>query len=389
MSRQTIILGATGSIGQQTLDILKSQEGFKLKAFTFDKNIDRAIDILDDFSSIELVGVKSEKIARELVRYSSVDLALGDKANVSVIKKFPHSLVVNALSGTSGIEPSFIALEAGSCLALANKETLVVAGELYSRLDEKIRKRVFPIDSEHSALQKLIGKQGQKEIKKLMITASGGSLRSIPLDQLSNVSVEQVLNHPTWKMGAKITVDSATMVNKAYEVIEAHILFGMPIENIEVVQHDESIVHAGVLYDDGCYVLESGPNDMRIPISYALNKLIRKEVKDSNPLNLPKVKSLHFNKIDEDRYPLFNFVLEAYKKGGTSMAIINKADEIAIEAFLVGKISYIDIEKVIKKTYNRCRISSVDSLDDIVYSLQLAEQEARNVVGILSKKENI
>lgn len=389
MIRQTIILGATGSIGQSTLDIIKNQEGFKLKAFTFDKNVDRASDILADFPSVELVGAKSEDAARELMHYSSTDIAFGDKANISVINEYPRSLVVNALSGTSGIEPSFLALAAGSCLALANKETLVVAGELYSKLDEKTKKRVFPIDSEHSALQKLVGRHGQKDIKKLMITASGGSLRNVPLEQLPYVTIDQVLNHPTWKMGAKITVDSATMVNKAYEVIEAHILFGIPLEDIEVVQHDESIVHAGVLYDDGCYVLESGPNDMRIPISFALNKLIRKEVKNVAPLDLSNVKSLHFGKIDSNRYPLFNFVLEAYKKGGTSMAIINKADEIAIEAFLAGRISYIDIETVIKKTYNRCRISSVDSLADIIYSLQLAEQEALSVVETLSKKENL
>ena len=266
---------------------------------------------------------------------------------------------------------------------MANKETIVVGGELFKKYCKQYDATIYPVDSEHSALYKLLSKFDKDEINKIVITASGGSLRNFDLSKLSKATINDVLNHPTWKMGAKITVDCATMINKAFEVIEASVLFNYPIDKIEVLMHDQSLIHAGLRTVDDSLVLESGPNDMRIPLAYALNGMKRIKVKDVSKLLLNENNPLTFRTFDEKRYPIFNFTLDAFKKGGTALAIINASDEIAVNAFLENKIKYTNIYDVIRQTFNRCRIAPVDYLEDIMYALKTAKDEALKVIESL------
>ena len=349
-----IILGATGSIGKQAISLIKDSQEYNLIGFTFDRNYKEALKILDEFPNVKAIGINDSKIASIIEeRYkNSLSIFKGEKANIELINCYKGTFVLNALSGISGIEPSFEAIKNKSILALANKETIVVGGELFKKYCKQYDATIYPVDSEHSALYKLLSKFDKDEINKIVITASGGSLRNFDLSKLSKATINDVLNHPTWKMGAKITVDCATMINKAFEVIEASVLFNYPIDKIEVLMHDQSLIHAGLRTVDDSLVLESGPNDMRIPLAYALNGMKRIKVKDVSKLLLNENNPLTFRTFNEKRYPIFNFTLDAFKKGGTALAIINASDEIAVNAFLENKIKYTNIYDVIRQTFN-------------------------------------
>lgn len=380
-----IILGATGSIGKQAISLIKDSQEYNLIGFTFDRNYKEALKILDEFPNVKAIGINDSKIASIIEeRYkNSLSIFKCEKANIELINCYKGTFVLNALSGISGIEPSFEAIKNKSILALANKETIVVGGELFKKYCKQYDATIYPVDSEHSALYKLLSKFDKDEINKIVITASGGSLRNFDLSKLSKATINDVLNHPTWKMGAKITVDCATMINKAFEVIEASVLFNYPIDKIEVLMHDQSLIHAGLRTVDDSLVLESGPNDMRIPLAYALNGMKRIKVKDVSKLLLNENNPLTFRTFDEKRYPIFNFTLDAFKKGGTALAIINASDEIAVNAFLENKIKYTNIYDVIRQTFNRCRIAPVDYLEDIMYALKTAKDEAIKVIESL------
>ena len=380
-----IILGATGSIGKQAISLIKDSQEYNLIGFTFDRNYKEALKILDEFPNVKAIGINDSKIASIIEeRYkNSLSIFKGEKANIELINCYKETFVLNALSGISGIKPSFEAIKNKSILALANKETIVVGGELFKKYCKQYDATIYPVDSEHSALYKLLSKFDKDEINKIVITASGGSLRNFDLSKLSKATINDVLNHPTWKMGAKITVDCATMINKAFEVIEASVLFNYPIDKIEVLMHDQSLIHAGLRTVDDSLVLESGPNDMRIPLAYALNGMKRIKVKDVSKLLLNENNPLTFRTFDEKRYPIFNFTLDAFKKGGTALAIINASDEIAVNAFLENKIKYTNIYDVIRQTFNRCRIAPVDYLEDIMYALKTAKDEAIKVIESL------
>lgn len=380
-----IILGATGSIGKQAISLIKDSQEYNLIGFTFDRNYKEALKILDEFPNVKAIGINDSKIASIIEeRYkNSLSIFKCEKANIELINCYKGTFVLNALSGISGIEPSFEAIKNKSILALANKETIVVGGELFKKYCKQYDATIYPVDSEHSALYKLLSKFDKDEINKIVITASGGSLRNFDLSKLSKATINDVLNHPTWKMGSKITVDCATMINKAFEVIEASVLFNYPIDKIEVLMHDQSLIHAGLRTVDDSLVLESGPNDMRIPLAYALNGMKRIKVKDVSKLLLNENNPLTFRTFDEKRYPIFNFTLDAFKKGGTALAIINASDEIAVNAFLENKIKYTNIYDVIRQTFNRCRIAPVDYLEDIMYALKTAKDEAIKVIESL------
>lgn len=380
-----IILGATGSIGKQAISLIKDSQEYNLIGFTFDRNYKEALKILDEFPNVKAIGINDSKIASIIEeRYkNSLSIFKGEKANIELINCYKGTFILNALSGISGIEPSFEAIKNKSILALANKETIVVGGELFKKYCKQYDATIYPVDSEHSTLYKLLSKFDKDEINKIVITASGGSLRNFDLSKLSKATINDVLNHPTWKMGAKITVDCATMINKAFEVIEASVLFNYPIDKIEVLMHDQSLIHAGLRTVDDSLVLESGPNDMRIPLAYALNGMKRIKVKDVSKLLLNENNPLTFRTFDEKRYPIFNFTLDAFKKGGTALAIINASDEIAVNAFLENKIKYTNIYDVIRQTFNRCRIAPVDYLEDIMYALKTAKDEALKVIESL------
>lgn len=380
-----IILGATGSIGKQAISLIKNSKKYNLIAFTFNKNYKEAIEILGEFPNVKAVGINDINASSIIESKYGNNLSIfkGEKANIDLLNNFKGTFVLNALSGVSGIEPSFVAIKNKSILALANKETIVVGGKLFKEYCQQYDAVIYPVDSEHSALYKLLSKFDKEEIDKIVITASGGALRNVDLNKLSQATATDVLNHPTWKMGAKITVDCATMINKAFEVIEATVLFDYPLDKVEVLMHDQSLIHAGLRMVDESLVLESGPNDMRIPLAYALNNMKRIKVEGVSELKLNENNQLTFRTFDAKRYPIFNFTLDAYKKGGTALAIINASDEIAVNAFLNNKIRYTDIYDVIRQTFNRCRIAPVDSLEDIMYALKTAKDEALKVIESL------
>lgn len=376
-----VVLGATGSIGKQALSLIKDSNEYNLVGFTFNNNTNEAIEILNNFPSIKAVGINDVQAASVISeKYKNIKIIVGEKANCDIVNLFKGTFVLNSLSGISGIEPSFIAIQNRSILALANKETIVVGGELFKKYCNDYDAVIYPVDSEHSALYKLVSKYDKSEIENIIITASGGALRDYDVTKLNEAKTNDVLKHPTWKMGSKITVDCATMINKAFEVIEASYLFDFSIERIEVLMHDQSLIHAGLRLIDDSIVLESCANNMRIPLAYALNNMNRVKVKDLPAFNLNEKTPLTFRTFNDERYPIFNFTLKAYKKGGTALAIINASDEVAVDAFLKDKIKYTDIYKVIRQTFNRCRISTIDSLEDIMYALKTAKEEALKII---------
>ena len=344
-----IILGASGSIGRQTLDVLKKHNNeFCLTGFSVGKRIRCIPQIIKNFPSVKHICVMDEKNSISLKKkYPSISFYYGDEGLIKLIENSDSEMVVNALVGFVGLRPSIRSLELNKKLALANKESLVVGGEIINCLLDEGHGRLYPIDSEHSALLKCL-KVDSSNVKKLILTASGGAFRNLKRDELKNVTAEDALRHPTWKMGAKITIDCATMVNKCFEIIEAHYLYHYGYNQIGVVLHDESRVHSMVLYNNGLYRADISKPDMRNPIEYALfecNTPIKTYVSDDYAL----FKNCHFHDFDIKRYPMVKYAKLVIEKKGTYGAVLNASNEVAVNAFLEGKISFLGIEKIIDK----------------------------------------
>ncbi len=346
--KRVILLGASGSIGQNTLDvILHHLEDFKLVGISVHHNIDLIPSILEKFPSIECVAISGDKDISNKIKetYKNVTFILGNKAIKEMLENLNYDLLVNALSGFAGLKPSLIAIEQNKIIALSNKETLVVGGEIVLKELKNSKAKIYPIDSEHAAMQHLLTRIPKEEVKDIYITCSGGALRDYPMDKLDEVTPEMALNHPRWKMGAKITIDSATLLNKAYEVIEAHYLFGFDLNQINVLMHKESIIHALVNLCDHSFIAHLGTSDMRTFIQYAMYEGHSKILYEPKPFNF---EDLHFFKKDDERYPMFHIVLNAFKKGGTSMALVNAASEVLDQLFLENKIKFKDITNILK-----------------------------------------
>ena len=275
-------------------------------------------------------------------------------------------MVVNALVGFVGFVPSVYTLKNNIDLALANKESLVVGGEIIKNLLKATNAKLYPIDSEHVALSKCLQGKRKKEIKRLVITASGGSFRDYSRDELVNVTKKDALNHPSWVMGEKITIDSATMMNKGFEVIEAKYLFDLPLEKIDILLHDESVIHSLVEFVDNSYLADLGPADMKIPIAHALYEEKRKKI-NTKTLNLEEMGTLHFRKMDLNRYHCVDFALKAIKIGGTLPTVLNASNEEAVYAFLEGKIKFLEIEEIISYCLNSHRVIDNPTVEDIIY----------------------
>ncbi len=369
IKKDLILFGYTGSIGKQTLEVLKSFDcPYQLIGIVSHSNTDNLKKTLKDFPLIKSVGtVIEKKIEFEGKYYFGQNL-------LNIINDNSSAAIFNAVSGIAGIEVTLHAIEHDRIVFLANKESVVVG---YSLLKEALKKhpksRLIPIDSEHSALAKLL--KQKDDVTKLYITCSGGALRDYPLSDIGKATVKEVLNHPTWNMGKKITVDCATLVNKAYEVIEAKFFFDFPLNKIEVIMHDESIIHAMTLMKDNSVVAELASSDMRIPISYALHDEERVE---GNYKEF-QLCDLHFRKFDERRYPLFNFILNNFDERSTAMAIISAADEVAINSFINGEISYKDIYTIIVNTFKSMRQEMVSSIDDILHACSSAKEVAEEI----------
>ncbi|WP_064093680.1 1-deoxy-D-xylulose-5-phosphate reductoisomerase [Rossellomorea aquimaris] len=362
------LMGATGSIGIQTLDVLREHpEEFKLVALSVGKNIIEARKMINEFTP-SLVSVQLKKDADQLIRElpSSVKVLYGEEGLVEVACHQDADILVNAVLGSVGLYPTLKAIEAGKTIAIANKETLVTAGHLVMDAAKSKEVTLLPVDSEHSAIFQALQGEQEKNIEKLIITASGGSFRDRTREELVGVSVKEALNHPNWSMGAKITIDSASMMNKGLEVIEAHWLFDIPYEKIEVLQHRESIIHSMIQFHDSSVMAQLGTPDMRVPIQYALTYPDRLPRPNGKRLNLAEIGQLHFEKMNYERFRCLHFAYEAGRIGGSMTTVLNAANEAAVALFLDNKIAFLEIEEVIEKALNSHEVIHRPDLETIL-----------------------
>ncbi|MEY2370678.1 1-deoxy-D-xylulose-5-phosphate reductoisomerase [Lysinibacillus capsici] len=371
------LLGATGSIGWQTYDILKEQrDAFQLVAFSSGKNLEKTREMIETLKP-ELVSVQLEEDALTLAKeFPNIQFTFGAKGLVEVATHPDSTVLVNAVLGSVGLESTLAAIRMGKTIAIANKETLVTAGHLVMAEAKKYNVAILPVDSEHSAIFQSMNGENPKNIERLIITASGGSFRDKTREQLKHVTVADALNHPNWSMGAKITIDSATMMNKGLEVIEAHVLFDMPYDKIDVLLHRESIIHSLVEYHDTSVIAQLGTPDMRVPIQYALSYPDRIPLQNGQRLNLAQIGQLHFQEMDFERYPALRLAYEAGRIGGTILTAMNAANEAAVAAFLQGKITFLEIDETIERVMQAHQNIAVPDLQTILH----VDSETRKIV---------
>lgn len=374
--KQTVaILGSTGSIGTQTLDVIdRHSELFEVYALTAHSNIDLLVEQARIYRP-EVVAIADErhyKTLREALDGLPIKVFAGADSICQIAAMSPIDTVVTAMVGYSGLLPTVRAIEAGKKIALANKETLVVAGELVTDLALRNRVDIIPIDSEHSAIFQCLVGENENCVEKLILTASGGAFRDTPKDDLRLATAADALRHPTWKMGAKITIDSATMMNKGFEVIEARWLFDIPIDKIEVIIHPQSIVHSMVQFCDGSIKAQLGQPDMRHPIQYALTfpDRLNAQVKRAN---LADIHQLTFEKPDYEKFRNLGLAYDALRRGGNIPCILNAANEVAVDAFLKGKIGFFAMSDIIEQTISETAFISSPTFDDYIAT----DREAR------------
>jgi 1-deoxy-D-xylulose-5-phosphate reductoisomerase len=377
------ILGSTGSIGQSTLSVVESyQERFTVVALAAGNNVELLEQQVRKFRP-SIVSVVSERSAGDLKRRCSdlsVRILFGVEGMIQVAAADEADITVSAIVGTAGLVPTMAAIHAGKDIALANKEVLVTAGELVMAECRAKGIRLLPVDSEHSAIFQCLLAGANSDIRKLVLTASGGPFRSHSKKDLGKVTLAQALKHPNWSMGRKITIDSATLMNKGLEVIEARWLFDIAPEKIQVLVHPQSIVHSMVEYHDGAVVAQLGVPDMRGPIAYALSYPER--LSDVSPaLDLAKMGTLTFEEPDLDRFPCLAYAFDALKAGGSMPAVLSAANEVAVKYFLEEKIGYTDIARVIRATMDAHTPSSIRTVEDALKADLWARHEAEKVIG--------
>lgn len=360
------LLGATGSIGTQTVDILKNhREEFSLAAMSVGRNIPLARQIINDLSP-ELVATLYKEDAEMLqAEYPGISFVYGDDGITAVAVYDKSEILVNGVMGSVGLKPTLQAIEAHKTIALANKETLVTAGHLVMEAAKRSKVAILPVDSEHSAIFQALQGERTKNIERIILTASGGSFRDRTREELISVTVEEALNHPNWSMGAKITIDSASMMNKGLEVIEAHWLFELPYENIDVLLHKESVIHSMVEFHDSSVIAQLGSPDMRVPIQYALSYPDRLPLYNAHRLNLAEIGQLHFKEVNLERYRCLKFAIEAGKAGGSYPTVLNAANEAAVAAFLEKRITFLQIEDFVERALNQHKFHKSPSLSEI------------------------
>ena len=345
-SHKVLLLGASGSIGSQTIDIIKeASDKFMLTAFSVGKNFEKAREILKNFPSVKHIYVIDRDKAKELKKeFPKVKIYSGSKGLAKLTKAADYTMCVDALVGFAGMEPAVIALKKDKVLCLANKEALVTGGQLINMILASGKGRLYPIDSEHVALAKCLAACKPEEVKRLIITASGGALRNIPIEELGSIKAERALQHPTWKMGNKITIDCATMMNKGFEIIEAVYLYQYPLDKISVMMHDESLVHSAVELNDGSFIVDFGKPDMHKPIKWAMyegqveNDVIKVK-------SLSELKDCHFHEYDPNRYPCTELAKQALLGGPSKMIALNAANEVLVNKYLKDEIKFTDIAK--------------------------------------------
>jgi 1-deoxy-D-xylulose-5-phosphate reductoisomerase len=376
------ILGATGSIGTQTLDVIrKEKERFRLIAVTANKSYLKIIDIINEFKP-KLVGMMDENAYEKVKNYCfenglDIEVLCGIESLNKAATMDETDMVVTSVVGMIGLLPTINAIRAQKDIALANKETLVVGGEIVMKEAKKAGVKILPVDSEHGAIFQCLQGNKDSEILKLLVTASGGPFRGKHKSELTHIKPENALKHPKWNMGKKISIDSATLMNKGLEVIEAHWLFNVPFENIKVVVHPQSIVHSMVEYSDGSVISQMATTDMRLPIQYALNFPNRGE-RIVETLDFFSVGSLTFEKPDVETFGCLKLAYKAGKMGGNMPTVLNAANEVAVELFLENKITFLQIEDIIKEaTENFQYIKDID-LDVILDTDKKVREYVKN-----------
>ena len=374
------ILGSTGSIGTQTLDVARAHaDKLTVEVLTAGRNAQLLIEQAREFVPNTVVIADESKYSEVKSALADLDIKVwaGAKAIEDVVQMSTVDTVVTAMVGYAGLSSTIKAIEAGKNIALANKETLVVAGELITKLVAKHKVKVTPVDSEHSAIFQCL--VGEPDVEKLIITASGGPFRTKSIDELRTATPQQALKHPNWNMGAKITIDSATMMNKGLEVIEAHWLFDIPYEQIEVTVHPQSIIHSMVQFIDGSVKAQMGLPDMKLPIQYALSYPDRWP-SDFGRINFKSQQPLTFEAPDLEKFRCLALAYEALGKGGNMPAIMNAANEVAVDAFLKGRIGFLDIAETIGKTMQQMPFISQPTYDDYVATDRESREFARKIV---------
>ncbi|MBC1357539.1 1-deoxy-D-xylulose-5-phosphate reductoisomerase [Listeria booriae] len=378
--RKINLLGATGSVGSQTLEIVREHpELFQVVALSFGRNMKLGTALIEEFKP-ELVSVEHRRDYEKLkLEFPNLKVYYGAMGLQEVATYAHGDILINAVMGSVGLQPTLDAIAAGKEIAIANKETLVTAGHLVMRAAKEKGVRIVPVDSEHSAIYQCLQGENPANISKLIVTASGGSFRDRTREQLRNVTVAEALTHPNWSMGNKITIDSATMFNKGLEVIEAHWLFNLDYDDIEVVVHRESVIHSMVAFKDGSHIAQLGLPDMRVPIQYALTHPERASISFNKPFDITEFGALHFDKMDFHRFPALKLAYTAGKIGGTMPSVLNAANEIAVAGFLNGQVAFQDIEALVENAMNRHETIANPDLETIFQ----VDQETRAYVKTL------
>ncbi len=374
-----MILGSTGSIGVQALDVVARSGGeLEVVGLSAATAYEPLLEQAARYGVDRVALADADAAARAAEAWTEGEVLTGPDGFVSLIAECECDMVLNAIVGSAGLVPTVAALGEGIDLALANKESLVVGGELVTTLAEATGAAIIPVDSEHSALHQLLSMERAGTVERLVLTASGGPFRGRTVSELVQVTVQEALAHPTWEMGGKITIDSATLMNKGLELIEAHHLFGTPYDQIDVVVHPQSIVHSLIQLCDGATLAHLGYPDMRVPISYALNYPERADV-PLPALDLVALGALTFEAVDEETFACLRLAREAALAGGTATCTLNAANEVAVHAFLQGRLRFLEIAAVIEETLARQPASHVHSFE----SLGDADAEARRIAGEL------
>ena len=378
MKQRLSILGSTGSIGVQTLDIVaENPDLFEVTSLaagsTWELLARQAIRF--DVDSVVIADTTKYEPLRQALASYPIKVYTGSESLSQIVRSSEVDVVVNALVGYAGLHPTVAAIKAGKKIALANKETLVVGGDLVMRLAAERRVTILPIDSEHSAIFQCLSGE-QSPIRRLIVTCSGGALRDVPMEQLRDVTPEQALKHPQWSMGAKITIDSATLVNKGFEVIEAHWLFGIDADRISVLIHPQSIVHSMVEFDDGAIKAQLGTPDMHMPISYAL-MYPRRASRPSEQFDFLANPTLTFAEPDRVKYPALDIAYDCMRRGGTASCVMNGSNEVAVAAFLAGKCRFTDITASIEYALEKATFIAEPTLADY----EASNEESRRLAA--------
>jgi len=381
--RQIAILGSTGSIGTQALDVIrKHADLFEVYALTANKNVELLIEQALEFLPEMVVIADEQKYPRlkEALSHLPIKVWAGEDALSQVVQVEPIQMVLTAMVGYSGLKPTISAIRAGKAIALANKETLVIAGDLVTRLAMEKQVPILPVDSEHSAIFQCLSGEANNPIEKILLTASGGPFRTFSSEQLTHVTSKEALKHPNWNMGAKITIDSATLMNKGFEMIEAKWLFGVTTDQIQIVVHPQSIIHSMVQFRDSSIKAQMGLPDMRLPIQYALAYPKRID-SDFERLNFSQVPILTFEEPDKTRFHCLELAYKAVRKGGNMPCILNAANEIVVAGFLEDKIKFPAMSEIIEQTMDEVSFVASPDWEDYIQT----DAEARKKAGEIIK----